>query len=182
MSAQTESSGTAPSGAPPRGWDQGSGRGGDEAPPAGHPAAAIRDAVGKLRELREFAAYYLAARADAIKASVRNAGIYAALGIVGALAAGTLVVMAIALLLIGIARGLGALLGGREWLGDIITGAIFLALLAAAVVFGMKMLTRSFKSQTVRKYEQRQSQQQQQFGRDVRHEASAAGRSSGEAH
>jgi len=174
MSTQTESTG------PPRsGWEQRPDAGANPSPPVGHPAEAIRDAAGKIAELREFIAYYIAARIDALKLTARNIGIYAGLGLIGLVAGATVVVMAVALLLVGIAGAWGALFGGRMWLGDIVTGVIFLGILAVGVLVGMKVLTGVFKTKTVLKYESRQRHQREQFGRDVHDEAqrAASGRS-----
>lgn len=149
--------------------------------PSSHPADAIRDALRRIGQLREFAAYYASARIDAIKASIRDAGIYAALGLIGVLAAGSIVVVAISLLLIGIAGAFAALLGGRVWLGQIITGAIFLAVLAIGAMVGIRVLRRWFHSKMVQKYEERQRQQRERFGQDVGDEA-ASEHSAGSAH
>lgn len=147
---------------------------GDAGPRASaHPADAIREAFHRIGQLREFAAYYVSARIDAIKASVRDAGVYAALGLIGVLAAGSVVAVAIGLLLVGIAGAFAALLGGRLWLGQIITGAIFLAILAIASMIGMRVLRRWFHSKMVQKYEERQRQQRERFGQNVRDEAAA---------
>jgi hypothetical protein len=144
-------------------------------PPVEHPTEAFHEAAAKLAELREFAAYYVAARLDALKTSVRNTGIYAALGLIGLAAGAAVIATAAALLLLGIAGGFGALLNGRMWLGAIITAVLVFGLTAFGVVIGLKVLTKSFKSSTVKKYEERQRRQRQQFrGRDVRHEAAAA--------
>ena len=139
-----------------------------------HPADAIREAFHKIGQLREFAAYYIWARIDAVKASIRNAGVFAALGLIGVLAAGSVLVVAVSLLLVGIAGAFATLLGGRLWLGQIITGAIFLAGLAIAGMIGMRVLRRWFHSKMVQKYEERQRQQRERFGQDVRDGAAAA--------
>jgi hypothetical protein len=61
------------------------------------------------------------------------------------------------------------------WLGAIITAVLVFGLMAFGVLIGLKVLTKSFKSSTVKKYEDRQLRQRQQFGgRDVRDEAAAA--------
>jgi hypothetical protein len=135
------------------------------------PAEAIGEAFSRLAELKEFAAYYAAARLDAWKASARNMGIYAGLGLLALVAAAALVVTAVVLLLRGISGAFAQLFSGHPWLGDVITSVLFLLLIAAGAIIGMKLLSRWFHSNTVAKYESRQSRQRQQFGRDVRHEA-----------
>ncbi|HSU65338.1 MAG TPA: phage holin family protein [Tepidisphaeraceae bacterium] len=179
MSAQTESSGPPPS-AGRTGWEQRPDAGMNPMPPPAHPSDAIRDAFAKLAELREFAAYYVAARVDALKLTARRIGIYAALGLVGAVAGATVVITAVVLLLRGIAGAFASLFRPElAWLGDLITAVIFLAIPVIGILIGMRILTRTFKTSTVHKYEERQRHQRQQFGRDVRDEATAARRSPG---
>lgn len=180
MSAQTNppSAGREPPSANPAHPEAAS----ERLPPVEHPGEAFHEAARKLAELREFAAYYVAARLDALKTSVRNAGVYAALGLIGLAAGAAVVATAAVLLLLGIAGAFGALLGGRTWLGALITAVLVFGLMALGVVIGLKVLTKSFKSSTVKKYEERQRRQRQQFGgRDVRDEATAARHSSGRA-
>jgi hypothetical protein len=163
-------------------WEHRPGSPADRLPPPNHPSDALREAMTKLSEVREFAAYYVAVRMDAVKATVRNVGIYAALGLIGLVAGAAVIATAAVLLLVGVSGAFAALLGGNQWLGAIITAVLVFALLAAGVVIGLKMLTRSFKSSTVKKYEERQRRQRQQFqGRDVRSEATAAQHIAGQA-
>ena len=149
-------------------------------PPAGHPTEAIRDALAKVAELREFAAYYMAAKIDALKVTVRRIGIMAGLGLVGAVAGAALVVTAVVLLLLGIAGAFTALVG-HAWLGELITAVIFLAIPVVGILVGMRILTRTFKTSTVTKYEERKRQERQQFGRDVRDEATRPRHAAGKA-
>src|SRR5205807_3211066 len=102
-------------------WEHRPGSPADRLPPPQHPSDAVREAMTKLAEVREFAAYYVAARMDALKATVRNVGIYAALGLIGLAAGAAIVATAAVLLLWGIAGAFAALVGGRMWLGAIIT-------------------------------------------------------------
>ncbi|HEY2588321.1 MAG TPA: hypothetical protein VGI81_21455 [Tepidisphaeraceae bacterium] len=177
MSAETES--PPPPGAARTGWESRPDPGAHHMPPAGSPAEAIRDAMGKVAELREFAAYYVAARIDALKLTARRIGILAALGLVGAVAGATVVVTAVVLLLRGIAGAFAAIFPHYPWLGDLITAVIFLAIPVAGILVGMRILTHTFKSSTVSKYEERKRQQRQQFGRDVRDEATRASHAAG---
>jgi hypothetical protein len=140
-------------------------------PPVDHPADAIRDALGKLAELREFAAYYVAAKVDALKVTARQLGIYVGLGLLGTVATATVVVMSVVLLLRGIAGAFADLFPTHPWIGDLITALIFLSIPVIGILIGMRILTRTFKTSTVHKYERRQSEQRQQFGRNVRDEA-----------
>ena len=173
MSVQTETKRPAAA-ATPAGWEQRS-SGVDPPPPVAHPTDAFKLAAAKLAELKEFAAYYAATRIDAIKTSVRNLGIYAGIGIIGAVGAATVIVVAVVLLMTGIAGAFAAIFPPHlAWLGNIITGVLFLAIPVVGILIGMRMLTKTFKTSTVHKYESRQQQQREQFGRDVKDEARSA--------
>ena len=139
--------------------------------PAQSPSEALHVAMAKIAELREYASYFLAAKIDGLKVGLRNAGIYAALGVLGAIAGAGLIVMAVALFLIGCAHGLGALFGGRDWLGDLIVGVVVLAIVAVGAILGLKMVTGSSRKKTVEKYETRQHQQRRSYGHDVQQRA-----------
>src|SRR5690242_18287519 len=55
------------------------------------PTESLKEAANRIAELKEFASYYVGAKLDGIKVSVRNIGIYAALGIVGLIAASAVI-------------------------------------------------------------------------------------------
>ncbi len=131
------------------------------------PAEAIKGISARFSEIGEYISYYLSAKTDGLKVSLRNLGIYAALGVVGLIAGGGFVVTLVVLLLRGIAGALGALFGGRLWAGELVTAVLMLALLGVGVVFAMKRLTGSSRKRTVKKYGSRQQQQRTQFGTDV---------------
>jgi hypothetical protein len=143
----------------------------DPTPDDQSPADTLKDISARLAELREYISYYLAAKADGLKISLRNLGVYAALGVVGLMAGGAFVVTLVVLLLRGIAGGLGALFHDRLWAGELVTAVLFLALMAVGVMFAMKKLTGSSRERTVKKYASRQQQQRAQFGTDVEQRA-----------
>lgn len=139
--------------------------------PAETPGEAFHEAMAKVAELREYAGYFVSAKVDALKLGLRNAGIYAALGILGAIAGASFIVIAAALFLIGCAHGLGAAFGGRDWLGDLIVGVVVLAIVAVGAMMGLKMVSGSSRKKTVEKYETRQHQQRCSYGHDVNQRA-----------
>jgi hypothetical protein len=175
MSEQRAQDPTAPNAAPSSG---GSPSSSERIPPDDQqsPAEAFADVKVRVQELSEYVGYLLSARIDGIKLAVRNAGIYAALGIVGALAGGAFVVTIIVLLLRGIAGGLGALFGGRLWLGELVTSVVFLALLGVGTWLVMGRLTKASRERTVKKYASRQQQQRARFGTDVAERAERPGK------
>jgi len=72
---------------------------------------------GDISELKEYASYYVAAKVDGVKRTVRNIGLYAALGVVGLIAGGAIIATAAGLLIVGLAQGLSRLFGGRSLAG-----------------------------------------------------------------
>jgi len=135
------------------------------------PGEAFHEAVAQISELREYASYFVSAKLDAIKAGVRSGLVYAALGIVGGIAGAAFLACAAVLLLVGLAHGLGALFGGRDWLGDLIIGVLVLGAAVAGAIIGIKKITGASRKQTVEKYETRKLQQRQNFGHDVKQRA-----------
>ena len=118
-------------------------------------------------ELKEYASYYVAAKIDGIKGSIRNLGLYAALGIVAAIVGAAILATAAGLLVVGFAHMLGALFGGRYWLGDLVTGILILGTVAGGAYYMMNKLTGAWRSQTLKKYEERKQSQRERFSHDV---------------
>jgi uncharacterized membrane protein YdfJ with MMPL/SSD domain len=133
----------------------------------------MRDIGRRLGELGEYLSYYLSAKSDGIKLTLKNVAVYAALGVVGLIAAGALVVTAVVLLCMGIAQGLGALFGHHLWVGYLVTGLLLLGGLGAAVYFGMSFMVGKSRKATVHRYEARQRKQRAEFGQDVKERAEA---------
>ena len=144
---------------------------GGQTPRDGEPAEQFKFAMNRLAELKEYALYFVSAKLDGIKLSLRNAVIYAGLGIIGALAGGAVIAVAAALLVIGAAHGIGAALGGNAWLGDLIIGVLILAVVGIGAVMAVKWLTNSFHQQLVNKYRARQQEQRRTYGHDVQQRA-----------
>lgn len=133
------------------------------------------DGIGRcFGELKEYAAYFASARWDGFKLSIRQAVVYAALGLLGLCVAGAILVMSVVLLLDGIANGLGVLFGDRPWLGSLVVGVVLLGLLSGGVVLGLKWIASKSKQKTVEKYESRKRQQRAEYGRDVQQRAREA--------
>ncbi len=131
------------------------------------PGAAFKDLPFRVEELREYVKYYLSAKADGIKVSLRNAGIYAALGVIGLIAGGAFIVTLMVFLLRGIAGGMGALFGGRLWLGELVTAIVFLAVVGVGTMMALNRLTKASRERTASKYASRQQQQRARYGTDV---------------
>jgi membrane protein implicated in regulation of membrane protease activity len=153
---------------PTQGTEDGSGR----QPAAGqngrHPGT---DAVHRLsqgiNELREYAAYYVMARSDAIRASVRKTGLYAVVGVIAAVLGCAILATGGVLLMLGLAGGISQWLGAGPWLGQLVVGFIIPAIVLAAAVFFVKRALGKSRQRTIQRYEQRQNQQRERFGHDV---------------
>ena len=139
------------------------------------PTESVREAMGVFGELKEYFSYYLSARSDAFKASIRNVGIMAALGVLALAVAVTLVVTATVLLCIGIAQALAAAMHGTAWAGNLIVGAGLLLILFGGAILGSRMLAAAARKRTMQKYELRQEKQRRDFGRTVADRAAAEG-------
>ncbi len=144
------------------------------------PADAFKNLGSQLGELKEYAFYFLAAKTDGIKASFRNLGLFAVLGIVGLMAGGAMVVTATVLLLTGIAGAISAIFRyhtvppDRTWIGEIIVGLVILGGIGIGTMLFMKKFTAASRERTVKKYESRQQQQRVQYGHDVHERAESA--------
>jgi len=142
-----------------------------------HPAEAFKHAAGYLGELKEYAGYYVSAKLDAYKSSAVNLGIYAVLGVLGAVVGSAILATAAVLLLWGLADGLGSLFAhwfgssGWHWLGPFLVGLIVLGGMAAGVIFGLKWFTRTSHSRLVAKYEDRKRRERIEYGFDVEQRA-----------
>jgi len=127
-----------------------------------------------IGEYKEYASYYMATKIDGIKASLRNVGIYAGLGIAGLMAFSALITTAVALFLVGAAMGLAHIFDPpKYWLGALIVGLGVLVLIGIGAAVGLSKANAGFRKATVDKYEQRKRWQRGQFGRDVEQAAGA---------
>ena len=128
------------------------------------PGEAFKSAWSRLGQLGEYFRHYLSARIDLLKLSLRNAAIYAALGLVGLIALMALVATLVVMLLGGLAELIAAGLGGRMWAGNLIVSLGMFALIGIGAWLGLKMLRDSHFKQTKAKYELRHQQQREKFG------------------
>jgi hypothetical protein len=150
----------------------------DKGPAPPHPGPphfeGFQRASQLISEYKEYASYYLATKIDGIKASLRNVGIYAGLGIAGLMAFSALITTAVALFLVGAAMGLAHIFDPpKYWLGALIVGFVVLVLIGVGAGIGLSKANAGFRKATVDKYEQRKRWQRGQFGRDVEQAASA---------
>lgn len=130
-------------------------------------ADALRDGLRSAKEALAYVKLLVSTTLDRWKLSVVMLGVYAVLGIFGAAAGIAVVVTAVILLLVGIAHGLGALLGGRDWLGDLIVGFLLLAGLTFGIAAFLGRFVSASRRKTLKKYQVQHNYQRQEFGHDV---------------
>jgi hypothetical protein len=119
-------------------------------------AESLRDAANEFFRAVAKTRDYLSIQADRARVLLRNLVLFAVLGTVAAIIAATVLVSATVLLCFGLARGIGELLGGRMWAGELIVGAIVLtSLFVSAWIFAKRIRTSS-RERILREYEQEQ--------------------------
>jgi hypothetical protein len=123
--------------------------------------------VRHIQELLEYFSYYLSVRADQARFRVRRLLLVVMAGVMAACVAIACVVTAAVLFLAGFAEMLGRLFGDRIWLGNIVTGVLFLGALGLGIVYLARRITHTSFRRTVQKYAERRDRQRSQFGRDV---------------
>ncbi|MGE5609787.1 MAG: hypothetical protein ACM359_11070 [Bacillota bacterium] len=150
----------------------GEGGGGNGRHPS--PRESVSRVAKLVAEYKEYLAYFLATKVDGVRLTVRQGIVYAALGVIGFVAASATITMAIVLFLLGAARGLGSAFGsGLQWLGDLIIGLAVLGGIVLGTYIGIRWVNASFRKKTVDKYEQRQNWERRQFGRSAAEQAAA---------
>lgn len=130
------------------------------------PAGAFQDLLKDVRELREYAAHFVAARIDGAKARVRAVAVKAALGLAALLFGAVVVSTGIVILLAGLVNGAAVLFGDRLWAGQLLVGGVLLAVVGGTVSWVL-WSSRQVRKKVKRKYERRHAQQRAQFGHDV---------------
>ena len=143
----------------------------------GHPAAAFKSAFGLFGEFTDYLSYYVSAKIDGLKATVRKIGVYAALGVVGLIVGLGVLATTGAILVLGISGAITALchaLGWSvgPWFGNLITALLLLGGLAGGVFWFMGKITGSSRRATIDKYKGKVAEQRAKYGHDV-HERAA---------
>jgi len=90
---------------------------------------------------------YLSAQADRLKLLVRTGVIFAIVGLLTLLFVAAIFVTAAVLLMLGAADAIARLLGGQQWAGDLITGAV---VVLATVIGGYVVVARMTRASRLR--------------------------------
>jgi len=149
--------------------DRGVGQADEDVPlDATAPSEAFREAMWQLGELKDYAAQFVAAKAGSIKAGIRNGVAWTVLGILALIAGTAIIVTAAALLVIGLAQAVAALLGGYAWAGNLIVGFVVLGAILLTGWLAVRHFFNASRSKTLASYERRLQQQRAHHGHDAR--------------
>lgn len=118
-------------------------------------------------ELREYVAYYVAVRWDRAKLAAARALVALIVLVIAFVLVVCFMLAATVLTLTGAAAGLGEALGGRPWLGSLLTGAGALLIGAAMLWAALHHVRRTWITQVRQKYEARRDEQRRRFGHDL---------------
>jgi hypothetical protein len=120
--------------------------------------AAIERLVAEVGLLRDQATIYLLARQDQFKLRVRRLVLVAGIGLLAMISLATVLVASAAMIVAGIARGLGELFG-QLWLGQMVTGIGILGLCGLGIYGFVHRLIRISRSSTANRYAELYQQQ-----------------------
>lgn len=120
-----------------------------------------------VRALYVYATHYLAAHADAAGARVRRIILWALAGVAVGVAALTAIIVAVVMVLSGLARAAGLLMGGEDWAGLLAVGIGVLGLIAAAEYFFVRAWSYGWAQSTREKYERRREKERSELGSDT---------------
>jgi hypothetical protein len=134
----------------------------------------LRRLTTQLGELREYTAYYVRAKVDRFKLSLRQAVSSTALILILAFALCAVICVSIWLLLSGLAEGVGRVLGDRLWLGNVLVAALVLSGLGATIWILLVRREKREYLNTVKQYEQRCRDQKAKFGQSVQERSQAS--------
>jgi len=135
----------------------------------GSPADHVKEAAAKLAEVKEYAGVLVAAKLDALKLTLRNVAVYAALGIVGGIVGIGALVAGVVLLLSGLSGLIGEIFPEKweDWGGPLVVGLLVVGGAVVGVLVGMKLITGSSRKRTIEKYENRKRDERLAYGHDV---------------
>jgi len=147
----------------------GTGNGHDGASAAASPAEALKQASGRLGELKEYVGLLVAAKVDGLKLTLRNIVLYAVLGVVAAVVGVAMLVTASVYVLSGLAGAIGELFPEpyEWWAGRLIVGVLVVGGTLVGVMLLTKSLTGSSRKRTIEKYENRKRDERNSYGHDV---------------
>jgi hypothetical protein len=124
-------------------------------------------AAERWSELREYAAFYLAAQADQLRLAAHTTLIRAVLIVVVAIIAVSSIAAASVLVVLGAATGVGQLLGEQIWLGQLLVGCGTISLAGGGFWLLLLFRMRTYRRALIEKYELRKQTERGRYGTDV---------------
>jgi hypothetical protein len=121
----------------------------------------------QFRELGEYLSYFVTAKTDSLKLSLRRIVLLVVMAALSFIAVGGLIVITAWLMLSGMAEGLGGLFGNRSWAGSLMTGLLLLASLGLGTYYTVSKRNNIARERTAQEYERRQARQRAEFGQNV---------------
>lgn len=134
---------------------------------------ALNQLLKQVAELSEYVKYYLSAKLDGLKQSLRSLLAAVVLGVIAFVAVIVFLAVGVSALVTGLAEALTVLLGGQAWAGSLLAGLLVVGGVAGGIYFAVSKFKSAFVERMVMKYEERQASQQAQFGRKVSDDAAA---------
>jgi hypothetical protein len=125
----------------------------EPASPGSSAADLVAPLLSHLAELRDSARLYLSVRIDQWRSTGRHLLMQLIMLIVGGIFAAAALVTSAVLFVNGLATGLGVLLGGRTWIGQVVVGGALILAVFGCVVWGARYLRIAEHQQLVTKYE-----------------------------
>jgi membrane protein implicated in regulation of membrane protease activity len=130
-------------------------------------AAALDQLLTQAAELYAYTMHLVTAKTDSIKLSIRQVVVWTVLGILLLIAATSVIVTAIVLLLTGLAGALAVAFESELWLGKVVIGFLLLLIIAVSTLIVVRLQQRKSRHEKVQQYAERQLQQRTTFGRNV---------------
>ena len=137
----------------------------------GGPDEAWAAIIARIGELREYAGYYVAANVDRLRLIGRSALMWGILGVVIGAIGVSIVIAASVMLVVSLSTGLGQLLDGRIWLGQLIVSAAILLFASGGVWLALWISLRKYQRMLIQKYERRKQEERTEYGTDVEERA-----------
>lgn len=141
---------------------------GAAAPDSVDPVAELKAALGALSEIPAYAQQYVNAKISGTLYTARKVALMAVLGLISGLAGISIVVTSAALLVIGLANMLSALMpAGWKWVGPVVIGLVGVGISTIGVWFIIRRAAAAGREAAAQGYRETLLRQRQSFGVDA---------------
>jgi hypothetical protein len=147
----------------------GSARAGEQSPAPDEPTPGERfhEAIGAAGEVRRYVEQLIATQIDLLKLSIRQAIIYAIVGVLALLVLLAAIVAAAAMVVVGLSQAIAELAGGHAWVGNLTVGLGFLLIVGIGTWIGIRRVKEASLRATIERYERRAQQQKVETGHNA---------------